>query len=162
MESKWVYPKHLGDCLAQVLHCVSHYDYYWSSFSLIVRKHWPLKKCIMEHKDHLYLSATLILRNTVKHNEVEERTSVEAKIDAKSYALLLKKSSVIWILCIPLLWFLTVGLFNVNVNRRTGSTIQDTGEESQQQSRDVAEIIERIKHSQTKLKPLDTAIIHHA
>ena len=57
----------------------------------------------MEHKDYLYLSATLILQNTVKHNEVGERTSVEAKIDAKSYVLLLKKSSVIWILCIPLL-----------------------------------------------------------
>lgn len=47
----------------------------------------------MEHKDHLYLSATLILQNTVKHNEVGERTSVEAKRDAKSCVLLLEEFS---------------------------------------------------------------------
>ena len=57
----------------------------------------------MECKDHLYLSATLILQNTAKHNEVEERACGEAKIDAKNYILLLKKSSLIWILFIPFL-----------------------------------------------------------
>ena len=81
------------------------------------------EKCIMECKDHLYLSATLILQNTAKHNEVEERACGEAKIDAKNYILLLKKSSLIWILFIPFLWFLMVGLFNVNVHKKTGSTI---------------------------------------
>ena len=57
----------------------------------------------MECKDHLYLPATLTLQNTVKHNEVEERASVEAKIDAKNYILLLRKSLLIWILFIPFL-----------------------------------------------------------